>query len=198
MLSEAFTIKDVERYGKNRRFTEGFTLEIRSECSDCMIVTALSRYFGTLPPTVSFALVDETDPERMLYRSHKYDVGLCEEWTRQQWRVPPMWHPTLYAVITVEIPEGTTLELGDFHNGYSSAVKPWPGSGPRHNAHLGFLGAGPSNSRLALELAAQCGFSSCIVNIKQTRTIPPSISSARTPRDGVLPSRSWIPSTWRI
>ena len=167
MLPETFTVKDIEKLGKDRAFTEGFTLDLSSDCSDCMIVTALSRYYGKEAPTICFFLV-EKEKECFLYRSHSYAMGREGEWTRQQWRVPPMWHPSLIARIRVEIPKGTRLCLSDFHNHYENGARPWLESGPRHNAHLGFLGAAPSKSRRAVELAAQCGFSSCIVNPKET------------------------------
>ena len=165
---ENFTIQDIRAYGENGFFSHDFTLTLHSLCSDCMIVTALSRYEGSEAPLISFQLISDEAPENPIYQSHFYSVGRPREWTRQQWRVPPMFHPSVWAKITVTIPAGTRLELADFHNSYSFGAKSWPECGPRHNAHLGFLGIAPSNSRRSLELAAQCGFSSCIVNIKET------------------------------
>ena len=167
-MMDSFRIQNIDHLGKNGFFEKSFTLKLHPSCSDCMIITALSRYEGIEAPQIEFSLISNLLPERSVYRSHLYRVGRIGEWTRQQWRVPPAFHPSIHAEITVTIPEGTRLELADFHSSYSFGAKPWPESGPRHNAHLGFLGISPSNSRRALELAAQCGFSSCIVNIKET------------------------------
>ena len=168
MFPELFSVYDVETFGKDRIFTESFSFSLHSDRSDCMIVTAYSRFEGDAAPTVEFCLTDGKF-EKPVYASHAYSMGKKGHWTRQQWRVPPMFHPSLHAEITVTIPKGTKLELADFHNSYSDAAKPWLQSGPRHNAHLGFWGLAPGNTRRSIELAAQCGFSSCIVNVKETR-----------------------------
>ena len=166
MLPEAFTLKDLTQFSQNGNFTRDFSISLKSDSSDCMIVTALARYEGEKEPLIQFTLTSSEAPEKPVYQSHLYTVGRQGEWTRQQWRVPPMFHPSIWAKVEVFIPEGTTLTLSDFHNDYAFGAKPWPESGPRHNAHLGFWGIAPSNSRRAIELAAQCGFSSCIVKYR--------------------------------
>ena len=166
MLPETFQINDVAR--KGNRVTEGFTLCVKRAYSECMIVTSLARYEGETAPTVQFFLRSKLDysPEKPLYGSHVYKIGNKGEWTRQQWRIPPMLHSTVHCEILVTVPEGTTLFLEDFHNHYSASTRAFV-TGLRHNAHLGFSGMAPANTIPAFELAAQCGFTTCICNPKE-------------------------------
>ena len=166
MLPETFQINDVAR--KGNRVTEGFTLCVKRAYSECMIVTSLARYEGETAPTVQFFLRSKLDysPEKPLYGSHVYKIGNKGEWTRQQWRIPPMLHSTVHCEILVTVPEGTTLFLEDFHNHYSASTRAFV-TGLRHNAHLGFSGMAPANTIPAIELAAQCGFTTCICNPKE-------------------------------
>lgn len=164
MMREYFTLSDLS----SKKVTESFTLCLKKEYAPCMIVTALSRYEGEEPPKVQFFLRSELDysPEKPLYGSHIYRIGKKGEWTRQQWRVPPMIHSSVHCEICVTVPEGTTLIFEDFHNHYDDAVRQVE-TGFRFNAHLGFSGMAPGNTLPAFELAAQCGFTTCICNPKE-------------------------------
>ncbi len=165
MLRETFTLQDVESFGKNGCFAASFRFSVKSACGDCMVVTALSRYEGETAPRIRFFLIRDGAKEP-IYESHRYPIGRRGEPTRQQWRVPPMFHPALHAEIEVLIPEGTKLTLTQFGNSYGNPGR-WNDIGVRYNAHLGFRGAAPANTRPAVELAAQCGFSTCIINPKE-------------------------------
>ncbi|MBR7165613.1 MAG: hypothetical protein IKD18_04975, partial [Clostridia bacterium] len=90
MLAEFFTLRDLP--AKDGKITESFTLQLKKEYAPCMTVTSLARFEGEAPPTVQFFLRSEYDrtPEKPLYGSHVYKIGKKGEWTRQQWRVPPM------------------------------------------------------------------------------------------------------------
>ncbi|MBE6712408.1 MAG: hypothetical protein E7580_02675 [Ruminococcaceae bacterium] len=166
MYPEIFTLKDLPV--KNGKITESFTLYLKREYSECMVVTSLARYEGEVPPTVQFFLRSELDasPEKPFYGSHIYKIGKRDEWTRQQWKIPPMIHPSLHCEICVTVPRGSALIVSDFHNCYNAADRPFV-TGLRFNAHLGFSGMAPSNTLPAFELAAQCGFPTCICNPKE-------------------------------
>ncbi len=71
-LSDTFTLKSIEPLGENGMFRTGFALKVTSNCSDCMIVTSLARYFGKEAPTIEFVLTTE---EKNVYASHRYRVG---------------------------------------------------------------------------------------------------------------------------
>ena len=165
MYPEKFSLTDVERYATEGVFSESFRFPLKSDCGQCMVVTANSRYEGEAAPQIRFFLIDEKDTEKPIYESFWYTIGRNDCPTRQQWRVPPMFHPALHAEIEVQIPEGTKLYLTDFHNHYADPGR-WNDVGVRFNAHLGYKIA-PLNTRLAVELAAQCGFSTCIINPKE-------------------------------
>ena len=165
MYPEYFDLSDVLCHAKEGVMKESFRIALQSGCGQCMVVTALSRYDGDRAPRIRFFLYEENDREKPIYQSFFYTIGGEQTQTRQQWRVPPMFHPSLHAEIEVEIPEGTRLYLTDFHNHYADPPR-WNDVGVRFNAHLGYKIA-PLNTRLAVELAAQCGFSTCIINPKE-------------------------------
>ena len=48
MFPEAFTLKDLTQFSQNGNFTRDFSISLKSDSSDCMIVTALARYEGYL------------------------------------------------------------------------------------------------------------------------------------------------------
>ncbi|MBR2977405.1 MAG: hypothetical protein IKC50_03920 [Oscillospiraceae bacterium] len=165
MFQEKFTMSGIDRFGKDGCFTDSFRFSVQSACSDCMVVTASSRYEGENAPQIRFFLIRD-GAVKPIYESHLYTIGKQNEWTRQQWRVPPMFHPALHAEIEIIIPEGTKLMLREFHNSYGNPDR-WKDYGVRFNAHLGFTGTAPANSPIAVELAAQSGFSTCIINPKE-------------------------------
>ncbi|MBQ3076101.1 MAG: hypothetical protein IJC26_08525 [Clostridia bacterium] len=166
MIPETFHLNDLSL--ENGSVSKSFVLQLKREYSECMLVTSLARFEGELAPTIQFFLRSEKDrsPEKPLYGSHIYKIGKKDEWTRQQWRVPPMIHPSVHCEICVTVPEGTVLHFADFHNHYSADTRAFV-TGLRHNAHLGFSGMAPSNTLPAFELAAQCGFTTCICNPKE-------------------------------
>ena len=163
---ENCTISDLEQFEYGGCYTSPFRLALQSSCGQCMTVTALSRYTGTEAPTIRFRLVREGNRDKPIYASNLYPIGRLNEPTRQQWRVPPMFHASLHTEIEVVIPEGTKLYLTHFHNTYGDPDRD-NGVGIRFNAHLGLKGCAPANTRPAVELAAKCGFSTCIINPKE-------------------------------
>lgn len=157
-----------KREGDTLRVTESFSVTLPYDGDDaCTLVTALSAYRGERAPQISFTLWvgDQAEP---LYRSPVYDMGRPSEFRRQQWRVPPMFLPSMRTEISVCVPAGTTLLLCGFSAAHSAALPAWNG-GLRHNAHLGFIGIAPEDTMPAFELAAQCGFPACIVVPKLTK-----------------------------
>ena len=165
MLDKTFTLQDVESFGKDGCFTSPFRFAVRNACSDCMVVTARSYYEGPQTPYIRFYLIRE-GAEAPIYESHFYSIGRLGEPTRQQWRVPPAFHPALHTEIELLIPEGTKLTVSEFCSHYGNPDR-WNDIGIRYNAHLGFRGVAPANTLPAVQLAAQCGFSTCIINPKE-------------------------------
>ena len=133
----------------------------------CPIVSTLSAYVGEGKPKIRFEITVEGQ-DAPLYASHDYRIGKAGEYTRQMWRVPPLFLPNMTLSVCVDIPEGTVLSVKDFGTSHDMGAKDWNG-GPRHNAHLGFWGLAPDNTMPAFELAAACGFPACIVVPKVTK-----------------------------
>ena len=135
--------------------------------ADCTLLTALCAYDGRVAPKIRFDItVDGQDAP--LYQSHDYRVGRPGDYTRQTWRVPPLFLPNMTLTICVNIPEGTVLSVKSFGTSHDAGAKDWNG-GPRYNAHLGFWGLAPDNTMPAFELAVACGFPACIVVPKVTK-----------------------------
>ena len=134
---------------------------------NCLRAGALSSYKGAAAPKIRFILT-VAGQEKPLYRSHLYRMGKHEEYTMQEWRIPPLFLPDMSLSVQVEIPEGTVLYLRRFAVSLDGDRRDWNG-GLRHNAHLGFWGMAPNNTMPAFELAAFCGFPACIVVPKVTR-----------------------------
>ena len=166
MYPEYFTLQDLAPFEKDGCVTASFRLPVQSGCGQCMVVTALSHYEGETAPRIRFSLIEEGAEDKPFHQSFWYTLGRRNDPTRQQWRVPPMFHPALHAEIEVQIPEGTKVSFTDFRNAYADPDR-WKDIGVRFNAHLGFKAGGPLNTRAAVECAAQCGFSTCIINPKE-------------------------------
>lgn len=135
--------------------------------ADCTLVTALCAYEGKAAPKIRFDLTAEGQ-DSPFYQSHDYRIGRSGDYTRQTWRVPPLFLPNMALTVCVNIPEGTVLSVKSFGTSHDAGAKDWNG-GPRHNAHLGFWGLAPDNTMPAFELAAACGFPACIVVPKVTK-----------------------------
>ena len=135
--------------------------------ADCTLVTALCAYEGKEAPKIQFDLT-AGGQDAPFYQSHDYRMGRSGDYTRQTWRVPPLFLPNMTLTICVKIPEGTVLSVKSFGTSHDAGAKDWNG-GPRFNAHLGFWGLAPDNTLPALELAAACGFPACIVVPKVTK-----------------------------
>ncbi len=147
---------------------DSFSLVCTSESgAACMLVSALSTYSGEKSPKIRFALTANGQAEP-LYCSHSYRIGKADEYTRQTWRVPPLFLPNMTMTVCVDVPDGTVLRVKNFGTAQDSGAKDWNG-GPRYNAHLGFWGLAPDNTTPAFELAAACGFPACIVVPKVTK-----------------------------
>ena len=149
------------------QITESFFIEdVRDRSAGCVIVSALASYKGERAPKIQYELTACGD-ESPIYTSHTYRIGKESDYTRQSWRVPPLFLPQLKLTVRVEIPSGTTLLVRDFGTAHDIPSVSLNG-GLRHNAHLGFWGLAPDNTMPAFELAAACGFPACIVVPKVT------------------------------
>lgn len=147
---------------------DSFSFVCPAESSaDCILVNALSAYTGEKAPKIQFVITVDGQATP-LYASHAYRIGKSGEYTRQTWRVPPLFLPNMTLTICVKIPEGTILSVKNFGSSHDTGATDWNG-GPRHNAHLGFWGMAPDNTMPAFELAAACGFPACIVVPKVTK-----------------------------
>lgn len=148
-------------------YSENFDWSI--DCDNeksCMIFSLVSAYSGATAPSVTFEIV--TQDGETLYDSHSYTVGKRDEATTNEWRIPPLVFKNAKCHIHVTIPTGTQLEITDRRIRCADYNKP---TSPdlKFNAHLGFYGAAPENTIPAFELAAVCGFDSCITVPKLTK-----------------------------
>ena len=146
--------------------SSSFSVSANKESAGCLLFEALCAYSGENIPKIRFCLTAKGQ-EKPFYKSHSYRVGKAEEYTMQEWRVPPMFLPDMTLTVCFDIPEGTTLYLKNFMATADNGAKSFS---PylRHNAHLGFWGLAPDNTMPAFELAAASGFSHCIVVPKVT------------------------------
>lgn len=150
------------------QITDSFSVTCVPETSvSCLLLGAMSAYEGDRAPKLRLALTAKGQPEPF-YESHDYRIGKNAEYTRQSWRIPPIFLPETTLTLHIEIPCGTTLSIKELSMSHDSGAPDWHG-GPRHNAHLGFWGLAPDNTMPAFELAAACGFPACIVVPKVTK-----------------------------
>lgn len=162
----------LSRFGKAEggvlKITDSFSFDYEGEIgASCIIFSALSSFMGEGEPRIEFSLSVKGE-EKPFYRSHSYRIGKDNEYTRQSWRTPPVFLPELSLSVKISLPENTALFIRDFGASFDAPSIEWHG-GPRHNAHLGFWGLAPDNTMPAFELAAACGFPSCIVVPKITK-----------------------------
>lgn len=146
-------------------FTKSFSFTVAdrdvADASLPTLFTVEARYDGEKAPAISFALGD-------VFTSLTYDFGGRGFFRRNQWRVPPFVVPGSSIAVSVEVPEGTSLEIRAF--GFSSqAARPSWNGGLRLNAHLGFWGFAPENTMAAFSYAAACGYPACICVPKVTK-----------------------------
>lgn len=150
-----------------RRFTQSFQIKKGADgCDKCLLVRAACRFEGTAPH-ISFQM-SFPGRETPLYLSHAYPMG-GKEFVAQCWRVPPMRTNEITLSVCVEIPCGTVVEIRDFSAVYEESTPRAAHLPPRYNAHLGLVGMAPGNTMPAFELAALCGFHTCIAVPKVTR-----------------------------
>lgn len=69
----------------------------------CINLNSLAFYTGEQAPKIRFALTvcGQNTP---FYESHDYRIGKTEEYTRQAWRVPPMFLPKITLTVNISIP----------------------------------------------------------------------------------------------
>ena len=139
-----------------------------SASMECIKVSSLSYYKGESAPKISFSLTVDGQ-NKPLYLSHSYRMGKENESAMQSWRVPPAFLPDMAFSICIDVPKGTVLCVKNFAADNEADFYKWSACGPRYNAHLGFYGIAPNNTAPAFELAAACGFSSCICVPKWTK-----------------------------
>ena len=149
-------------------FRNSFSVSYEPETSpSCPVLGAMSAYAGECAPKIRLSLTAEGQSEPF-YESHDYRIGKPGQFTRQSWRMPPVFLPGMTLTLHIEIPEGTVLTVKELSMSKDSGAPQWHG-GPRHNAHLGFWGLAPDNTMPAFELAAASGFPACIVVPKVTK-----------------------------
>ncbi len=170
-MNEMIDFEGLKQYGT---VSDG-VLEIRKSFSasakgnsslKCTEVSFLSCFCGGEETRIEFSLTckGQTEP---FYLSHRYKLGKKDEYTMQSWRIPPCFLPEMTFTVKIDVPHGTVLKIRSFSTDRTASLVDWNG-GPRYNAHLGFWGLAPDNTMPAFELAAVCGFSSCIVVPKVT------------------------------
>ena len=144
------TFEDMLPFGK---FSNG-VLEIEKSFSvshtfqkttGCLILNFMSCYTGENAPKITFALTAEGQ-KKPFYESHFYRIGKNLEFTRQSWRVPPVFLRGITLTVNIQIHNGTVLHMKDFVITGDVGAKDWC-CGVRHNAHLGFWGLCPDNTQ---------------------------------------------------
>ena len=136
--------------------------------SDQVRISVLSSYEGASAPRIQLDIYVPPH-EKRLYTSPDYAMAKYCEYSRKEWRTPPMFLPEMTLTVRVTVPEGTTLYLRDFAARADNFVKDYTRMGLRHNSHLGFYGIAPNNTMPAFELAAESGYPTCIVVPKVTK-----------------------------
>lgn len=174
---------------------ESFSLECTEQNgSRCVLLEALTSFVGENAPKLQIEL-SVNGQEKPLYVSHSYRIGKNREYTRQEWRTPPLFLPEIKLTVHFKIPSGTVLKVLSFGMSQSSVTNEWHG-GLRHNAHLGLWGLAPDNTMPAFELAAASGFPACIVVPKVTKDgvfvciHDDTINRTARDRNGVAPEES--------
>ncbi|MBO7208799.1 MAG: hypothetical protein J6V58_03565 [Clostridia bacterium] len=149
------------------KFEKSFSFTYISEKSNgCIILNSMAFYVGEEAPKIQFNLTAK-EQDVPFYSSHRYKIGKCADFTRQSWRVPPLFLQGTKLTVNIQIPSGTVL----FVKNFNSTIDKGGNSlccGLKHNAHLGFWGLAPDNTMPAFELAAECNFQSCIAVPKVT------------------------------
>lgn len=161
MLPFGNFLNDTLKIEKNFSLTHKF-----EQTTGCLMYNATCSYTGEIAPKIQFALTADGQ-DTPFYESHLYRIGKKSEFTRQLWRVPPIFLRNMKLTVNIQIPEGTVLYMKDFITTNDVGSKDWV-CGIRHNAHLGFYGLCPNNTLPAFELAAECHFQTCIVVPKVT------------------------------
>lgn len=153
--SKNIDFSSIQSLGNNGVFNS-FELSVPNDAScSPMIVSAYAKYItsGSVP-TIQFSM-------GTLFTSISYTIGGNDNFSLKEWRIPPMlFNKDLKIKVTV--PEGCTLTITDF-SCFKDREYGARQSGVMLDAHLGFQGIAPENSMIAFELAAQCGYQSCIV-----------------------------------
>ena len=149
------------------KIEKSFALTVKSESvRACMRACTLAKYCGEAPH-IAFRL-SIPNFEKPLYLSHSYRLGGAERFERQSFRIPPMLDPSITLSLEVELPAGTVLYLKELEVCYQAPPRDLA-AGLRFNAHLGLIGMAPDNTMPAFELAALCGFHTCIAVPKLTK-----------------------------
>ena len=68
-------------------FSHSYTAQ---KTTGCILVRSLAYYTGEAAPKIQFALTAEGQ-KAPFYESHFYRIGKESEYTRQSWRVPPLF-----------------------------------------------------------------------------------------------------------
>lgn len=153
--SKSIDFSSIQFLGNNGVFNS-FELSVPNDAScSPMIISSYAKYTtnGSVP-TIQFSI-------GTLFTSIPYTIGGNKNFSLKEWRVPPMlFNQDLK--IKVNVPQGCTLTIKDFSCSKDREYGARQ-SGVMLDAHLGFQGIAPENSMIAFELAAQCGYQSCIV-----------------------------------
>ena len=128
-MSEFLQMSDLRPFSQtvegDALITESFTLKKEIDVlSHMYLFTVMASYQGEKAPTVEFSLFNNGT---RLYISHTYNFAARNNMTIKQWRVPPALFYGTKMVVSVTVPEGTTLTVRSFGADICSGVKDWNG-----------------------------------------------------------------------
>ena len=137
-------------------FTETFSISLTNKNAQCMKITCDSYYEGENRPYINYIIPN-------YFKSLDYEIESNTNYSIQEWRVPPMNPTNPTCIITVNIPEGSSLHVRDFHNVYDDTKYPYV-SGVRLNSHFGLriVDSYAQNIIPTWIMAAKCGYTSLI------------------------------------
>lgn len=97
------------------------------------------------------------------YQSIFYKIGEKDNYTYQQWRIPPIIGSIRNATISINVPDGVVLNVSDFSIQNESVIA-HDSTGLRLDSHLGMQSYAGQNTEKSFLTAALCGYKACITN----------------------------------
>jgi len=155
----------------NRVFTESFVFYVpkTKDSNKSMIVSSSAKWMGTEAPTIQFSfpinLRYDFNDGKATWASPIYEIGKQNAFSHKQWRIPPFDERAGFMMITVNIPNGTSVTIKDLNNAYTDSITRIQ-TPVRLNAHQGY--GYPVDTLRSFNMAARLGFSACITIPKRT------------------------------